>query len=329
MPNAEINRLRSAITIALQDGNGTMAKRYLEMRGVTRGAGDSIPELVDRIIGHLESGSLAPSVGWDLVREISEFGDKRIYLYHGDGRALRRVEASTFGSRLVASLGVARVAVLPQAPTMNYAYFGDGHVRVSYSETHLRVRANRAVRGYLETPSTCVCVVDADTQSGFVYVALDTPGDEHPHGSTALSYFDHYLRDVAPTILGCTLTPIELHAALHAMDKEKYRKVVRPAVIFGDGKGGMGLRLSNKGRADLRDYDEYADTQNKIKLRKQARVTWLKTGGRVNLDRVSAGDSLMREINTDVQASPAMVRFARHTLSSEAAFVLRTVREIV
>jgi hypothetical protein len=99
MASVEIKRLRGAITSALQDGNGTMAKRYLETRGVTRGASDSIPELVDRIIGYLESGALPMSDGWDLVREISEFGDKRIYLYQGEVRVLKRVQPATFAAR--------------------------------------------------------------------------------------------------------------------------------------------------------------------------------------------------------------------------------------
>jgi hypothetical protein len=43
---------------------------------------------------------------------------------------------------------------------------------------------------------------------------------------------------------------------------------------------------------------------------------------------VRQGRALLRDVSTFITADPAMVRFDKHTLSHEMAYVLRQIREI-
>jgi hypothetical protein len=320
--------LIAALLNALRGGNGVMTKRFLESRGVARGANDNIEQLADRVEKYFVSGRLTEVDLRDLLRELLEYGAKRVHLMLADQKRLRAVRASMFGDALIQSLDEGRVAARPAAPRFNYALVESGRLRFCYSETHQWVTLDRKTRRALTVSGTRVIVIEADTTTGLVTIALDSPGTENPHGPTASSYFDHYIGTIAPQMLGTTPVPLELYGQLRTMLADSYRALVRPAVLGAQDSIGVRVQLAGSAHADLRDSPSFQLQQGEIRLPERIRFTWLSEGEDTTLPAVRAGTTLIRDVTTDIFASPAVVRFEKHTLSHEFAYVIRQIRQI-
>lgn len=306
-----------------------MAKRFLESQGVKRGAGDAIDELAERIVRYLDDGQLTREAVLQMHRELLESGDKRVYAMRTDPAKLRRVRASEFGGLAISSLDGAQVRRTPTRPHLNYALVSDGRLRFSFSETHTHWRPVAEPRGWSQRVETNVIVIDADTSTGFVTVAFDAPGDEHPHGSSDGVYYDHYISVEAPALLGAELEPLEWGEKLRAIEHDRYRGIVRYAGTGGVGACGTTMRYVPSGAADLRDSAAYQHARADIAVRKSARLIWSATTPRPDdLGEVRAGNALLRDVKTELFASPAVIRFSKHTLSHEMAYVLQTTQSI-
>jgi hypothetical protein len=305
-----------------------MAKRFLQLHGVPRGEGDSVHELAERISGYAASGKLPAKTVAKLIRDLWECGDKRVYLFAGEPRQLRAFDSSQFETVLVESLEEARVRVQPARPTANYVFKDAKTIRISYSETHQSIVVDREAREVRQVPVTRLAVLHAELASGAVTMYFDTPGFDHPHGESAAAFIEHYRTDVFPTMLGVQLEDVDLSEVLTALDGDEYRPLVRHGSLRGKVAGGMGVRFNGEGRADLRDYKFFKETHGDIPLRSGGRLFWNETPGERDINAARDGEALLREISTDVHAAPAMIRFARHTLSEEMDYVLRKLRSI-
>ena len=312
---------KAAIVGALDGGNATMAKRFLQFRGLVRGARDTVDELAQRIVGYVTDKKLTNADVATLVRETLECGAKRVYLMRGTPTAMRRVKSSKFGEAAINSLDDARVRLLPAQPTTNYAVVTDKEIRVSYSETHTRISVDRRTRHFEEVKQTRVIVIHADLSSGLVTVALDPPATVHPHGDTPSSYFTHFLGGQAPMVSGSKLEDVDLAPALEALGEERHRGLVRSGLVRGLGKDGVELRVNGGLGVDLRDSETYLETQSTLAMRTGGVIVW-KTSPSSDPAAIMNGDALLREVHTDIIALPALVRFPRHTLSNEMKYVI-------
>jgi hypothetical protein len=316
------------IAAALQGGYGTMAKRFLQAHGLARGAGDAVSDLAERIVRYGAGGSLSDTDISDLLRELAESGEKRVFVMRGDPSKMRTVKAADFGTKAVSSLDHVRINRRPKGPHLNYALITADRVRLSYSETHGFFKVHWSERTVEDLDRTAVVVIEANLHSGIVTLAFDRPG-RHDHGTTASAFFDYYIQNEAPALLNSELVALEYYDLLHAAEKDKYRELVRPGVVRGLGDDGCGLVLIGQGATDLRDYKTYQDHRGGLALRKSGRLVWKATNPKPDdMSVVRDGRALLRDVSTFITADPAMVRFDKHTLSHETSYVFRKIREI-
>jgi hypothetical protein len=305
-----------------------MAKRFLESHGLPRGVSDDLGELAERIRRYEADGKLSHDDVDQLLREVLEFGEKRVHLFRGDAGRMRAVRPAGFGGKAVDSLAGVGIQRRPTQPTLNYALLTSARIRLCYSETHVFPRAIYAARTYTEVAHTRIVVVDADLGSGIVSIAFDSPG-EHQHGANATSYFSYYIENEAPGLLDTQLVPLEYFDRLLAAERDEHRALVRPAVVRGFDAAGLDQSYRGQGTADLRDYETFRLQRASLSLRKSGRLTWKATDPKpTDLRLVRSGGALLREVTTTIQASPAVVRFGKHTLSHEMTYVLRTLRSL-
>src|SRR5206468_3669344 len=153
-PEAMPGSVEDLVGAALSGGNGTMAKRFLQAHGLTRGSGDSVAELGQRIIGYVRSGQLGASDVHQLRRETLEYSDKRVFLFRGDASKMRSVKSSGLGAPVVSNFDGTQIKLQPSSPTLNYVYRDQSRIRLTYSETHVFPKANRATRTFTDRNET-------------------------------------------------------------------------------------------------------------------------------------------------------------------------------
>jgi hypothetical protein len=320
--------IRNAITTALAGGNGVMAKWMLQYRGLPRGAADSVPELIERIVGYVAAGRLSESDVFNMAREIREYSAKHVYLLQGDAARMADVRWDR-AEAYVDDLSVARIRVLPANPVRNYTSVADGHARICFSERHRSPRLVREANGWgavvEDIPKTIL--IDADLTSGTVLLAMDPPGRSNPHGDKAVEYVEYY-HSVARAILQTDLDPLAWSAKLAVLQSDRFRDRVTFGSQLAQDNQGLDMRYSC-GAADLRDYATFQRSAPTITLRRSVLAAWQAPEPAATHAQLVAGESIARTVRTEIQASPAMVKFAQHTLREEMTYVLEQIDGVV
>ena len=320
---SNVVHLLTVLNTALQGGVGEMAKRFLHYRGLVRGAGDTLPELAQRIVNYVDDGSLTRADVNELLREFREASDKRVYLFRADKKALKKLDGGTY-QRRISSMDDARVAHPSGSTVVSYSFITPERLRVSYAEPHRRFtfspRSGQPAQWY---SGIRIVVLDVDRTSGFVTVAMDSPWYEHPHGERAVDYFSHHL-DVARATVGTPLLPVYLNDLLLRLEAEP-RDRIKPADTRGLTQAGGKMRFSANGK-DVRDDPEYRARMRDLALRDHGTFEWQKTSSELPDD---GSPALLADIKVTIDANSSMVRFTKHTLSREMEYVLTDIRNLL
>jgi len=317
---APLSPLLATVRAALGGGSGTIAKHFLQYRGLARGATDSIDQLAERIVSYVDTGKLTAADIKTFVRELREYGDKRVYLFKGDPAKLKKVTGDKFPN-LITDL---EEATLKSGSNqhVNYALVDSEQIRISYSETHRSHQIDLAASTINWVHVSRIVVIEANKKSGFVTVSLDAPGDQNPHGERSTDYFTYYL-DRAKTDLACDLVSLDLYNALLKLEKNTHKDIVRLANRWATTTDGLDVHMESN--ADMRDAQSFWDSQGTVALRKKEKLAWLASA---KPQQGSQADGLIREIRTEIYASPGMIRFTANTLSQEVAYVIDQVRKL-
>lgn len=317
--------IRGLIESTLAGGNATMAKWFLSIRQLPKGAGDSVAELADRIAEYVAEGRLTEADVYLLARTVREFSAKHVYILSAPRAALRRLDLRN-AEAYVNSLDDARVRMAVGGPTRNYTFESNDRIRISFSEQHHVVRLVRGVGGpaIAEEQVHRTIVIDAERVTGLVTIAMDPPRGQHPHGPRADDYVGYY-HAAAAAILQTELTPLDWRDNLKALQHDRYRAILSLSSERSQDRQGLDLRFSS-GSADLRDYTTFQQTTPRISLLKELDGRWESTENADPSD-LAHGNALARTLRTEIHASPALVKFAAHTLPEEMTYVLKLVGE--
>lgn len=328
LTTAQEQALRDQLSAAVAHGNGVMAKRYMQMNGLTAGMSDPLVKFTERVLDYVRAGKLPAAAVAHMTREMLEYGAKRMYVLRGDPARMRRVKPGDL-EHPVTDLDQARVARSPAGPRCNYSFVGADEVRQSFSEFHQRrgrsERFGDEFRAAVENVLR-VAVISGDLETGIVTVTLDSPGTYNPHGERADAYVEHYL-DAARRLLNCDLYPLDWHTAVAKLQLAEHQTVVEPTSQRVEDDQGLPFSMGN-GRSNLRQYDTFHRNTPSIVLRKHGRFKWLKTAPPADAAAARAGRALLRDVVTEIQAEPAMVAFDSHTLAPETRYVLDYIRRV-
>lgn len=307
-------RARTNRYAGLRRASGVQLKYFLRYHRLAAGMNDGRAQVIQRVLDYIETGKLTAETVDRAIVEFLEYRNKRVYLYKADPEALARLDGSTFTNR-IGTWSEATIEAQPESPRQNYAYVDEGHIRITFSETHrhpaIRLAEERV--GWRRVGK--VIVLDVDRASGFVTLSYDPPGRIHPHGRRPLDYYAHY-RTQCEGILGTPLTPFSLHQALFELEAGDLVRLQQGRGSTLDGR----VDIVSLG-IDVRSMTAFQAVKPSIAVRDSGRYVWLPAGAAGN-----GAPHLLREIPTDIYASTSMVRFTRDSLVQEVRYVLGQIQ---
>ncbi len=168
-------RARTNRYAGLRRASGVQLKYFLRYHRLAAGMNDGRAQVIQRVLDYIETGKLTTETVDRAIVEFLEYRNKRVYLYTADPKALARVDGSVFANR-IDTWSEATIEAQPESPRQNYAYVDEGHIRITFSETHrhpaIRLAEERV--GWRRVGK--VIVLDVDRASGFVTLSLKSPG---------------------------------------------------------------------------------------------------------------------------------------------------------
>jgi hypothetical protein len=300
----------------LQSQSGIMMRNSLALRGFRVPQAASVADIARYIIAHVADGDLSEADGREIAFNCREYSNKRAYLYTIDPAVLAAWSVPAMArDRVVTDFGQATITSA-QSERIQYVLQGHGHIRILLTETHKHYAEDLATLRMIQHDVLKYIIVDANLQSGAVTLFMDAPGRKHVH-STAVGYKNHY-ETRAQELLGGTLVPLSLEAALTRLENEQLLDIPHARVAI---NGGL-FALTARGGPDIRGLPEYAGLKSSRVLHDEAEYVW-----RPLPAENSGGLTIpVRPLKTFIHARAGEVRFALHSLPVETEYVLSHLR---
>jgi hypothetical protein len=304
MPESRAQRREAGLRVA----SAVQLKQYLRYQGLAAGMNDTKNQVIQRVLGYVSEGQLTEEDVDKALVEFLEYRNKRVHLYTVDPTRLRRLDHSRF-TREIRSWAEANIVAAPASPRENYSFITPERVRVNFTETHRQPVVDLFAERVSWQNVGKVIVLEANRQTGFVSLSFDPPGRLHPHGHTALDYFNYY-EGRAAALLGAQLQPFDLQKALRALEAGD---LIRIPQRRGSGLDGS-VEIVAAG-ADVRQMQAFQATEPLIAVRDNGRYVW-----------VARPPDLLREVPTNIEARSSMIRFTKDSLLQEVQYVLAQVQ---
>ena len=307
---------RDRLSKALGDTPAIMVKWFFQHRGLPQYLGASKETITDRFLGHIGTEELSLDDAYDAVRQFYEYGAKEVRLYQVDPSHLRRVPGDLREAR-IERLGHARIRRQPIATIVNYSHFQDGLLRISFSEKHEDLVLDVPREQFIWRPRTAIVVAHGSAKTGDLDVALDRPGRRHPHGVSAMSYYDYHLGRISD-LLGTQLTPVDLRRLIERLEKGELASLSRS-----EGKSDTSrIRFVASGGIDVRQDPLYGKFVDERRTADAAALEW-KPGPSGEEDEPPR---IARIVKTKIEVRTSAVHFVQGTLEHEAEYVIEMVR---
>jgi len=295
---------------------GVLWKRYLKWLGLPSGVNDKVEDIPSRLVEYVQDGRLALADLRAAFIEFDEYSDKTVILFKADPSALAQLDVGQF-QKLIASTADATIAKPLDNPQLNYTLFEPPLIRLSWIELHHGWDLRGPVPVAVDQPK--IVVLEADTTTGYVSLALDRPGRRHVHGTSSNADYFAFYTQLAADKLNTPLVPIPLYKALKSLEPMTDLVVIKQLRP----KGMEGRMILTSDVPDVRQMAWYAMVKNDPALREQARYHWQESPDGAQSPRACA---LFRDVPTEIVARTGMIKFTQHTLAHEMEYVLGHVR---
>jgi hypothetical protein len=164
--------------------NNTALKHWLRLNKKTHSASnvDALALLIEKQIGE---GTLTEDEFKNAIREINEYGGKRVFL-----RKLANTSLISDKDALEEHLADLGIPLNPEPvsaashtvkPKLIYACWNDDELRVKYSEKHIFRQADLRNDKIISEERPVRIVISANAKSGVLRVFMDPPGQRHSH----------------------------------------------------------------------------------------------------------------------------------------------------
>jgi hypothetical protein len=262
------------------------------------------------------------------VREIEEYGGKRVYL-RNCLNATGLTDRAAFSRRLTSAgitMGTTYTDSIrkPSRPQLNYAVWRENEIRIKYSETHTHVEFSKITRQSKDDQRTKFIVISVDPTSGFMRVFLDPAGDEHPHptdqgGWTDDSYVDFYFQKVL-AIFGDVENVDLIQPVQHLLGTTP--RIF--SLLKDQGWTPDNYRYTFAGREDVRDAAAYQAAAEAAHApgpgaSELIRGWWLEAASNGQLDR---------DLYSLIKPPQSTIQFKADCLAKEAEYAISTIRTI-
>lgn len=251
---------------------------------------------------------------------IEEASSKRTFLYRIPHTAADLSKIDEQLKALEIPLSTERTpSVSPKSTSkLVYALNSASVLRAKWNELHIRIRADKRLREFIDTNEPKIIVLVLDKKTGVVQLRYDKPDDKHSHTidnePSDHAYFDYY-REKAENLIGLPFEPIDFRAGLERILKTEPR-IVRTNYTVDDAEdGSLTKRTQKKAGKDIRDTAEWKRIANDKMVRtfEEAPLRWI--------PEISGGQ-LKRELFSYVDAANGLVRFDADCYEDEIDYVL-------
>lgn len=289
---------------------------FLKYRALPAGTHDRPDELIDRFHDYLDDGSIPLDEMFEAILDFEEYS-KKTFLFYRLAPSTRRKLATMPLPKPVAKLEHATILTRQDKPAVSYSYRTGGTIKVSFAETQRRARF-KGGRLRLD-PVDRVIVLEADAATGRAALRYDPRVGLNPvRESARASYYDYY-REWAERILGAPLLAMDLIQELEALESSAL--VQLPAGKFEAADGWIDLA-----DGDYRQMKIYEAVAKQVLLKHSGAYSWLAWDHLTATAAAAARPpGLEREVRTEMQAAPALIRFSAGVLRQEVEYVLRHV----
>jgi hypothetical protein len=310
----------------LETGFGRVTARVLRMflKYENLAVGSAAKEdLVTRIYEYIGDRHLSHSTVSSMLRAVQENKNKSVFFYRTDSTQAGAINTSF--PRQVANLDSAEIRKGTRPGEISYSYFDDNIVRISFAELQRDYQRDIEHLELIPIDITKVVLLEVDLASGWATLSYDPPTSDHAHGSTA-GYYSHY-RDWSEQLLGATLVPADLAAAMEELQQSP---AVRPIHVVVDTEDGS-VQLTGE-NIDCRNMTVAPGVEAHVQSREWGHYAWLTPMEISALHGVfgptTIHSPLLRSIRTDIHADPGMIRFPGDCLPQEVNYVLETIRSL-
>lgn len=276
--------------------------------------------MVTKVHELLERGDLKEDELIEASIGIEEASSKRIFLYRipHAGKDLQKIEGQLKALKIPLSSERTPSVTPTMTPKLVYALNNASFFRAKWNEQHIRIKADKRRREFVDSKETKIIVLIVDKKTGMVQLRYDKPDDRHSHTiedePSDQAYFDAY-REKAENMLGLPLEPIDFRPGLEKVLKTEPR-IVRTNYTVDDAEdGSLTKRTQKKAGKDIRDTSEWKRIANDRMVRtfEEAPLRWL--------HEMSNG-KLKRELFSYVDAANGFVRFDADCYEDEIDYAL-------
>ncbi len=302
---------RQFVLAQLLATSGVMMKEFLRRRGLAASSSGRVDDQAERLLRYVEEGTLTLSDVDSYLLDFRESNAKIVRLYsclEADDHA------SIVGGLMGPSGSVPNASMLRYSFTTDLAYAiaSETEVKMVFTEQHVRIVPNKRERRWETQMLDITVVMRYWRASRRLWIALDKPGDEHPHGTSADDYFQSY-ELLAAAKLSLGLTRIDLNPALVRLDHKPNVSILKH-------------RSVEDGIRNTRVVDGYTTMSAAPAFRDHIRLVTLRHGGEFlwnpTSDTIDGQRSLLRPVRARVDTKSASVAFVQHTLSFEIDHVI-------
>jgi hypothetical protein len=308
-------------------GHHEAIKHWLKISGLkphTASIDADFYKLLDR---HIGDGNIQIDQLRRLTLELSEYGQKRIYL----GKLINfktiklkeRFETHLKTLRLKIDAVPKRGTELPTKPHLDYIFWSQEEVRIGYSETHTAEKADRSTRTWKTIKQTNYITISANPGTGTISLIMDAPLETHPHqatfrGEEPLGYIPFY-RAKAIELLGVdefkSLDFVKIARGL-ASDKTVFERVRSTDLTKHNS------RVTTTSRSEVSDDPAYtagARVDGEDRVYEGLGGFWLAEGSE---------KQLQRKVFMNLNQHEQMVQFPGINLAREIEYALSRIRSI-
>ena len=313
----------SKVAQLIDDLSIASLRSWLKSKGFQHSA-NSKEEMVQRILKLHKKNAISEDQFEDAVSDIEEASGKRVMLFQVPDDQLKALSAGTLQKHL-SELGAkpatkpVRAPRLPSNPTRVYVTLTVKQIRAKWAETQTRLEPDYASEEFVKKKVTRLVVMVADVTNGFVELRYDKPEIRHIHNNNREQYFKFY-KELAEKLLGVTLVPFEIRAALRSLVDTEPR-VVRIRVNEHRSKTDKAVRfVDRKGLSDVRDDAEWKAALaagGTTRVYDDQAVYWVPDASK---------GLLTREVFTDIDAVTSTVRVDADCHEGEIEYAVSTIR---